>query len=97
MLLTLENLIGFGAAMCTTASYFPQLLKAWETGSTGDLSLKMLLLLAAGLSLWLTYGALRGDFIIILANAVSLAMLAALTYLKLRRQSDVPIETAPHS
>jgi MtN3 and saliva related transmembrane protein len=33
-----------------------------------DLSLKMLLLLAAGLALWLVYGVLKGDFVIIAAT-----------------------------
>ena len=66
----LETAIGAGAAFCTTISYIPQLRKTWETGETGDLSLRMLLLLACGLSLWVFYGLVRGDFIII--NAVSL-------------------------
>jgi MtN3 and saliva related transmembrane protein len=48
----LETLIGAAAAFCTTVSYVPQLRKCWTTGETGDLSLKMLLL-AAGLSLWI--------------------------------------------
>ena len=45
----LETLIGAAAAFCTTVSYIPQLRKCWTTGETGDLSLKMLLLLACGL------------------------------------------------
>jgi MtN3 and saliva related transmembrane protein len=55
----LETLIGAAAAFCTTVSYIPQLRKCWKTGETGDLSLKMLLLLASGLGLWLLYGYLR--------------------------------------
>ena len=47
----LETLIGGAAAFCTTVSYVPQLRKCWTTGETGDLSLKMLLLLVAGLLL----------------------------------------------
>ena len=65
----LETLIGAAAAFCTTVSYIPQLRKCWETGETGDLSLKMLLLLASGLGLWLVYGFLRADAVIIIANA----------------------------
>jgi hypothetical protein len=37
---SLETLIGAAAAFCTTVSYVPQLRKCWETGETGDLSLK---------------------------------------------------------
>ena len=52
----LESLIGTAAAFCATISYVPQLEQRWETSEAGDLSLKMLNLLAAGLSLWMAYG-----------------------------------------
>ena len=39
--MTLTTFVGLIAAFCTTVSYFPQLKKCWETGSAGDLSLKM--------------------------------------------------------
>jgi len=49
------------AAFCTTVSYVPQLKKCWETGSAGDLSLKMFLTLAAGVAFWIVYGVLKQD------------------------------------
>ena len=76
----LETLVGAAAAFCTTASYIPQLRKCWETGETGDLSLKMLLLLASGLALWLVYGFMRADAVIIIANAISLALLGGILF-----------------
>jgi MtN3 and saliva related transmembrane protein len=78
------TLIGLMAALCTTASYIPQLKKCWETGSAGDLSLKMFSILAAGIALWVVYGVLQGDAVIILANSVSLVLLAGLLYFRLR-------------
>jgi MtN3 and saliva related transmembrane protein len=80
----LETLIGAAAAFCTTVSYIPQLQKCWRTGETGDLSLKMLLLLATGLGLWLAYGLMRADAIIMIANAVSLALLGGIMFFKIR-------------
>ena len=80
----LETLIGAAAAFCTTVSYIPQLRKCWETGETGDLSLKMLLLLASGLGLWLLYGYLRADAVIIIANAISLTLLGGILFFKIR-------------
>jgi len=80
----LDTLIGAAAAFCTTASYVPQLRKSWETGETGDLSLKMLLLLATGLALWLAYGFMRSDYVIMIANGLSLAMLGAILIIKFR-------------
>ncbi len=84
----LETLIGGTAAFCTTVSYIPQLRKCWTTGETGDLSLKMLLLLAAGLSLWMVYGFMRGDMVIVIANGVSLTLLGCILYFKLREQNS---------
>jgi len=78
------TLIGLMAALCTTASYVPQLKKCWETGSAGDLSLKMFSILAAGIALWVVYGVLQGDAVIILANSVSLVLLAGILYFRLR-------------
>ena len=81
---SLETSIGAAAAFCTTASYIPQLRKCWETGETGDLSLKMLLLLASGLGFWLVYGFMRADAVIIIANAISLALLGGILFFKIR-------------
>ena len=75
---TFATVIGLVAAACTTAANFPQLKKAWSTGQTDDISLKTLLLFACGLGLWVVYGVLQKDMIIILANGVSLALLAGL-------------------
>jgi len=80
---TFATAIGLVAAACTTAANFPQLKKAWSTGQTDDISLKTLLLFACGLGLWVVYGVLQKDMIIILANGVSLALIAGLLYLKL--------------
>jgi MtN3 and saliva related transmembrane protein len=80
----LGTAIGAGAAFCTTISYVPQLRKCWTTGETGDLSLNILLLLACGLALWIAYGFIRSDWVVIAANGVSLTLLACILCFKLR-------------
>jgi MtN3 and saliva related transmembrane protein len=72
------------ASALTTASYIPQLLKAWQTGETGDLSLKMLFTLLAGLLLWVAYGFRQGDWVIVASNTISSALLAAILVLKIQ-------------
>ena len=79
-----ETAVGAVAAFCTTVSYFPQLQKCWQTGHTGDLSLLMFCVLAGGISLWVVYGFLKSDWVIILANLVSLGLLSGILYFKLR-------------
>jgi MtN3 and saliva related transmembrane protein len=88
------TLIGLAAAFSTTISYFPQLKKCWDTGSAGDLSLKMFLILAIGIALWVVYGWLQADLVIILANSVSFVLLIGILWLHSnrgsRRRSDRP-------
>jgi hypothetical protein len=40
--------------------------------------------LACGLSLWVAYGTIRGDIVIIAANTVSLCLLTGILFFKLR-------------
>jgi MtN3 and saliva related transmembrane protein len=87
-LMDFTTLIGLLAAFCTTVSYYPQLKKCWATGSAGDLSLKMFITLSAGIGLWVVYGFLKNDFVIIIANAVSLALLMGILYFKLRDRAS---------
>jgi MtN3 and saliva related transmembrane protein len=86
-MLTIETFVGFVAAFCTTVSYVPQVKKCWQTGSSGDLSLKMLMILATGIGLWVVYGFLKGDVVIIIANAVSLLLLCYLLFFKVRENA----------
>ena len=80
------TIVGLVAAACTTFSSVPQLKKCWETGSSGDLSLRMVLSHSTSVALWLSYGFIRDDWIIIIANAISLLLHAGLLYFKLREK-----------
>ena len=80
----MNTAIGLFAAFCTTISYFPQLEKCWETSSAGDLSLKMFLILALGVTSWIVYRFLQGDLVIIIANSASLGLLLGILYCTLR-------------
>jgi MtN3 and saliva related transmembrane protein len=70
--------LGLLAGSLTTLSFAPQAVRAWRTRSTGDLSLGMLVVLLAGVLLWLAYGVVRGDPAIVAANAAT-AVLVGLT------------------
>ena len=72
------TLLGLAAAACTTASFIPQVVKAWRSGSPADLSLGMYVLITLGIGLWLVYGLLVRDLPIIAANAVTLVLVASL-------------------
>ena len=78
------TIVGLAAASCTTISYWPQLKKCWDTGSAGDLSSKMFSILAVGIALWVAYGVLKHDFVIIFADGIGLCLLTGILYFKLR-------------
>lgn len=82
-MLSLETGVGLAAAFCTTIANVPQVRKSWQTGTAHDLSLKMLLLLMTGVALWLLYGLLKADGVILLANLVTLFLLALILSVKL--------------
>ena len=81
---TFATVVGLAAAVCTTGANLPQLKKAWSTGQTDDISMNMLLVLASGLALWVGYGVLQKDLVIIVANAISLVLIGGLVCLKVR-------------
>jgi MtN3 and saliva related transmembrane protein len=80
----LANALGGLAAFLTTFANIPQVIKCFRTGKAGDLSKKMLIALAMGFSLWLAYGVMRDDLIIMIANAVSLCLVVILLWFKWR-------------
>jgi MtN3 and saliva related transmembrane protein len=84
---TFATVVGLAAAVCTTGANLPQLKKAWSTGQTDDISMNMLLVLASGLALWVAYGVLQRDIVIIVANAISLVLIGGLVSLKVQSSS----------
>jgi MtN3 and saliva related transmembrane protein len=80
----LTSLLGFTAGILTTISFVPQVLHAWQTKRCDDLSWGMLFTFAGGVLLWLVYGLRLWAMPIIVANAVTLALLLIIMALKAR-------------
>jgi MtN3 and saliva related transmembrane protein len=78
------TLIGLAAATLTTVAFIPQVVRAWRTRSTHDISLPMFLVLALGITLWLIYGAMIRDLPLIAANLVTLVLVLMILFFKLR-------------
>jgi MtN3 and saliva related transmembrane protein len=81
---SLATYVGVAAAVLASLSYFPQVRKAWPRGSTDDLSLRTLIALTVGLVLWVVYGLLRADWVIVLANGVGATLSGMVLGCKLR-------------
>jgi MtN3 and saliva related transmembrane protein len=82
----LITFLGLLAAALTSLSYIPQVKKALPRGATRDLSFKTLGILATGLGLWIAYGAVQGDWVIVIANVIGFLLVATLLVLKRRDQ-----------
>jgi len=76
--------IGLMAGLITTSSFVPQIIKGYRTGSMGDVSLTMPLLLMIGLTLWLIYGIYLRDLPIVLWNGVAIGLNCMIVLLKIR-------------
>jgi MtN3 and saliva related transmembrane protein len=81
------TIVGIAAASMTMFGFVPQIIKMWKTHSVKDVSGLTIVQFIVGAALWMLYGIHRQDFIIIGANAVSLAivLIAGGLYLKLNQ------------
>lgn len=75
-------ILGFLAGLLTTGANVPQVITSYKRRSCEGLSFRMLLSLALGLALWLTYGVVRRDLPIIIFNAAGLSLTVSLIAMK---------------
>ena len=78
------DLLGLLAGALTTVAFIPQVVQAWRTRSTHDISAAMFVTFSLGVALWLCYGIALGAWPVILANVVTLILSIIILYLKLR-------------
>ncbi|MDP9361660.1 MAG: PQ-loop domain-containing transporter [Acidobacteriota bacterium] len=77
--------VGFGAAVGTTAAWLPQVGRTWKTRSARDFSWGYLWLFMMGVFLWTMYGVLRRDLVVV-ANGVTLLLVMSVGLVKAREK-----------
>ena len=80
----IATIIGFLAAIISSVSMMPQVIKVHVTKKTDDLSLGAFSVLATGLFLWLIYGILIRELPVILGNAFGLSLTLYIVIMKIR-------------
>ncbi len=80
----LSELVGYPAAILTTAAFVPQAWKSWRTRDLSGISLPMYCLFSLGVALWVVYGLLINSTPVVLANGITLALASIVLILKLR-------------
>jgi MtN3 and saliva related transmembrane protein len=76
------TIIGLIAALFTTVSLLPQLIKVYKTKSAKDISTGMFTLFGAGVLLWFVYGVFVNDLPIIVANSLAFIQAAVILFFK---------------
>ena len=76
--------LGYVAGMVTVTSFLPQVVRAWRTRQTRDLSLMSLALLITAGSMWILYGALSRDWPVVATNSGMVGLLVLLAAAKVK-------------
>jgi MtN3 and saliva related transmembrane protein len=74
------DLMGYLGSFLTSITFVPQVYKAWQTKSVGDLSRWTVIIVVISASVWLVYGLAIISGPVIVANSVVLLMSLVLLY-----------------
>jgi len=80
--------LGYVAALLTTASFLPQVIKTVKTKDTSGISLYMYFFFVIGIVLWFIYGVKIGSMPIILANLFTGLMSSVILFYKIKEVSS---------
>ncbi|HNR15912.1 MAG TPA: SemiSWEET transporter [Chitinophagaceae bacterium] len=82
--MTAADMLGYAAGALTAFTFLPQVLKTWKEKSAKDVSLYMFIIAFVNEIMWLVYGVMINNWVIILTNAVMLVMSGIMIWLKMR-------------
>jgi MtN3 and saliva related transmembrane protein len=74
--------VGLFGAFLSAVTFIPQVVKAWQTKSVGDLSLLMLLIVMTSVVVWLVYAFYLKLLPVIIANSIIGVLCVVLLYFK---------------
>jgi MtN3 and saliva related transmembrane protein len=78
------DILGYSAGFITSLTFLPQVIKTWKEKSAKDISLMMFVIAAVNEVMWIVYGVLLNNWVIILTNSIVLTMSLIMIFLKLR-------------
>ncbi len=84
--MTWVTALGYGAALCSTASFAPQAWKIIKSRETKDISVGMYLLTVVGFTAWTTYGVMLHQWPIVGSNSICLMLSSFILAMKLLPQ-----------
>ena len=76
------EMFGHFGALLSSVTFMPQVYKAWQSRSVGDLSLTMMFIVFTSTIVWLVYGINLNLWPVILANSIICFLSLVLIYFK---------------
>ena len=76
--------VGTAAALCSMASFTPQIVKMWRERDASAISLRTYALTVTGFTLWLIYGLMLHSWPVTVSNGVCLALSGVVLWMKWR-------------
>ena len=80
----ITTIIGTLAAMCSMASFLPQVIKIYKDKDASSVSLRMYIVTVMGFALWVAYGVALKSWPLVASNTVCVLLSGAIFVLKLR-------------
>lgn len=77
------DILGYAAGAVTTFTFLPQVIKTWKEKSAKNISLLMFVIAVTNEIMWIVYGILLNNWVIILTNSVLMVMALTMIYFKL--------------
>lgn len=78
------QILGYAACAVTALTFLPQVLKTWKEKSAKNVSLLMFIIAFINEVMWIAYGVLQNDMVIIVTNVIMIVMCSIMIILKLR-------------
>lgn len=78
------DILGYSACAVTALTFLPQVLKTWKEKSAKNVSLMMFIIAFINEVMWIAYGVLRDDMVIIVTNVIMIIMCSVMISLKLK-------------
>lgn len=76
--------MGYAACAVTALTFLPQVVKTWKEKSAKNVSLMMFVIAFINEVMWIVYGVLQKDNVIIVTNVIMITMCSVMISLKLR-------------
>ena len=80
----LITVLGISATVLSALSLMRQVIRAWRTRSTGDISAVYLVVALTAAAIWISYGSLIGSAALVVVNIIGFGQAASILFAKLR-------------